>query len=163
MSRGFVKEPEPDAPPAPLPEIPVPPPPNPVTAPGLKRIEATIADLEARLADAATLDAGEGAEIRRKLRYWTARRTTAQITRPPESAAEVGFGSKVTLAWPGRGDVTIEIVGEDESDPAAGRIGWRAPTAAALLGNEKGDKVEARIGGRSVRLAILAVDNTGRS
>ena len=72
---------------------------------------------------------------------------------------EVGFGSRVTLAWPGRGEVALRIVGEDEADPAAGRIGWRAPVAAALGGAGAGDSVEVTLGGRLLRLSILAVDN----
>jgi transcription elongation GreA/GreB family factor len=161
MSRAFVREPDAETPPEPLPEIPVPPPPNPVTARGLAGIEAAIAELEARLADSAALEPGEAAELRRKLRYWTARRTTAQLTRPPADPAEVGFGSRVTLAWPGRGQVILEIVGEDEGDPAAGRVSWRAPTAAALIGNGAGDKVDVSIGGHNVHLGILAVENGG--
>lgn len=163
MSRAFVKEQDADAPPEPLPDIAVPPPPNPVTARGLGLIEAAIAELQARLPEAAERDAAEAAELRRKLRYWSARRTTAQLTRPPRDPDEVGFASRVTLRWPGRDDVTMEIVGEDESDPAAGRVSWRAPTAAALIGSGAGDRVETSIGGKKVRLAILAVDNTERS
>lgn len=163
MSRAFVKEQDADTPPEPLPDIPVPPPPNPVTARGLRLIEAAIADIQARLPEAVERDAAEAAELRRKLRYWTARRTTAQLTRPPGSDDEVGFGSRVTVRWPGRGDVSMEIVGEDEGDPAAGRVSWRAPTAAVLIGNGTGDRVEASIGGKKVRLAILAVDNAERT
>ena len=159
MSRAFVREPDAEMPPEPLADIPVPPPPNPVTARGLALIEAAVADLEARLGDGSDLDAGESAELRRKLRYWTARRTTAQLTRPPLDPDEVGFGSQVTVAWPGRGKVAMAIVGEDESDPSAGRVSWRAPTASALIGNGKGDKVDVAIAGRNVSLAILALRN----
>lgn len=162
MSRGFVKEPEPDAPPEPLPEIPVPPPPNPVTARGLARIEVRISELEAKLArSSASREPGAGPELRRQLRYWRARRRTAEVTPPPSAPEEVGFASRVTVAWPGRGEVAIEIVGEDESEPTRGRISWRAPLAAALLGAGVGEKVEATLGGREVELAILAVENAG--
>ncbi|MGH7102620.1 MAG: GreA/GreB family elongation factor [Acetobacteraceae bacterium] len=162
MSRAFVREPDADTPPAPLPEIPLPPPPNPVTARGAAHIEGVIAELEARLSDAAT---PEHAELRRRLRYWTARRTTAQITLPPTDPDEVGFGSRVTLTWPGRGEVTVEIVGDDESDPATGRVSWRAPLAAILIGAGRGETVEARLGPGGmtgpVALGILAVTNSG--
>jgi transcription elongation GreA/GreB family factor len=72
----------------------------------------------------------------------------------------VGFGSRVRLAWPGRGEVSLEIVGEDESDPPSGRISWRAPTAAALIGNGTGDTIDAPIAGETRPLKILAVENT---
>ncbi len=158
MSRAFVREPDADTPADPLPEIPLPPPPNPVTARGAARIEATIAGLEARLLDPAAAD---HAELRRRLRYWTARRTTAQITPPPADPGEVGFGSRVTLAWPGRGKVTVEIVGEDESDPATGRVSWRAPLAAALIGAARGETVDAALGPGPLTLTVLAVQNDG--
>lgn len=156
MSRAFVREPDGGAPAEPLPDIPLPPPPNPVTARGAARIEATIAELEARLSET---EAADHAELKRRLRYWTARRTTAQITPPPTDPDEVGFGSRVMLAWPGRGDVTVEIVGEDESEPATGRIGWRAPLAAALIGAGRGETVEATLGPGPVSLRVLAVKN----
>ncbi len=156
MSRAFVREPDAETPPEPLPDISLPPPPNPVTARGAARIEAAISDLEARLADPAAPDA---AELRRKLRYWTARRAIAQITPPPADPDEVGFGSSITLSWPGRGTITIEIVGEDESDPATGRVSWRAPIASALIGAAAGESVEATVGARSLLLTVLAVQN----
>jgi len=156
MNRAFVREPDAETPTGPLPEIPVPPPPNPVTARGAARIDAAVADLEARLATAAAPDT---AELRRRLRYWTARRATAQITPPPADPEEVGFGSRVTLDWPERGEVPIEIVGEDESDPAAGRVSWRAPLAASLIGAVTGETVEASIAGRPLSLRVLVVQN----
>lgn len=160
MSRGFVKEPEPDAPPEPLPEIPVPPPPNPVTTRGLGRIEERISELEAKLAaSSASREPTAGAELRRQIRYWRERRRTAEVTPPPSAPDEVGFASHVTVAWPGRGEVAIEIVGEDESEPTRGRISWRAPVAAALLGGTLGERIEARLAGRTIELTVLAVNN----
>ncbi len=157
MSRAFVREPDGDTPEEPPPEIPLPPPPNPVTPRGLALIEAAIAEREARLA------AGEAepARLRRELRYWQARRETAQVTTPPADAGEIGFGSRVTLDWPGRGRVVLQLVGEDESEPAGGRIGWRAPVASALAGNGAGDVVTVAIGGRDLALRVLEVDNGG--
>jgi transcription elongation GreA/GreB family factor len=71
----------------------------------------------------------------------------------------VGFGSRVMVSWPGRGNLELQIVGDDEADPSAGRISWRAPVAAALLGNGPGDEAEVSVGGRNLLLTILAVDN----
>lgn len=161
MSRAFVREPDAEAPPEPLADIPLPPPPNPVTRRGLALIEAAVADFEQRLARTPSEDLAEAAELRRRLRYWTSRRATAQLTAPPADPDEVGFGSRVRLAWPGRGEVRIEIVGEDESDPPSGRVSWRAPTAAVLIGNGTGDTVDAPIAGETRPLKILAVENTG--
>jgi transcription elongation GreA/GreB family factor len=159
MSRAFVREPDGDVPPEPFPEIPVPPPPNPVTRRGLALIEQAITNLESQLNGGAGADSAEFERLRRELRYWTARQATAQLTHPPETLDAVGFGSRVTVGWPGRGNLELQIVGHDEADPSAGRIGWRAPVAAALFGNGPGDEVEVSVGGRNLRLAIVAVDN----
>jgi len=167
VSRAFVKEDDANTPPETLPDIAVPPPPNPVTARGLRLIEDAVRDLETRLQapephGAQEPDPAELADLRRRLRYWTARRRTAQVTRAPADADEVGFGSQIVVDWPGRGRVTMQIVGEDEADPAEGRVSWRAPTVAALIGNGTGDRVEATIGGKPVALTIVSVDNTAR-
>lgn len=156
MNKAFVREPDVEVP-EPLPELPVPPLPNPVTRAGLQRITAAIADIDRSLATATPEGA---ARLQRDRRYWAARLATAQITAPPDDPEEIGFGSEVTLDWPGRGQVTLRIVGEDEADPASGAIGWRAPVAAALTGNGTGDTVDIALAGRTIHLAVLAVRNT---
>lgn len=160
MNKAFVREPDVEVP-EPLPELPIPPPPNPVTSAGLRRITETIDDLDRRLATAAETGRAvdEVERLQRDRRYWTARLATAQRTDPPSVPDEIGFGSDVTVAWPGRGDVTLRIVGEDEADPTHGLIGWRAPVAAALTGNGAGDEIDIELAGRQIRLTVLAVRN----
>ena len=51
--------------------------------------------------------------------------------------------------------MTLRIVGEDEADPAAGRIAWTAPVAQALLGAEAGEIRELPNGEGEI-LAIAA-------
>ena len=159
MSRAFVREPDGGLPPEPTGEIALPPPPNPVTARGLMLIEQAVADRERRVLETPGSDLVEAERLRRELRYWHARRATAQLTSPPKTVDEVGFGSRVRVAWPGRGEVMLEIVGDDEADPATGRIGWRAPVAAGLMDSGVGDEVDVSIAGRQLRLRVLAVDN----
>ena len=116
-------------------ELPIPPGPNFVTPTGLAQIEARVAELEAVLeaaSDEETIKA-----IRRDLRYWRNRQSTAQIAPPPRES-EVGIGSRVTLKL--RGQVqTITITGYDEADPAKGLIAFSAPLARAILGTSAGD------------------------
>ena len=51
-----------------------------------------------------------------------ARRATAHVVEPrPDPDGEIVFGSRVTVRRDGKIE-TIEIVGEDEADPAAGKI-----------------------------------------
>jgi len=138
MSRAFVKE-DGDAPPPPPLERAVSAAPNRVTPRGLRLIDEEIVRLEAALG--AGQDADIEAQLRRDLRYWTARRASAQPVPHAPEPREAGFGAKVTIR---RGAATqvVEIVGEDEADPAQGRIGWTSPLARALDGARPGDTVE---------------------
>ena len=49
------------------------------------------------------------------------------------------------------------IVGEDEAAPAAGRINWASPLAAALLGAKAGTIVTFARKNEQVKLEILSV------
>jgi transcription elongation GreA/GreB family factor len=48
----------------------------------------------------------------------------------------------------------VSIVGDDEAEPAAGRIAWSAPLARALIGAAPGETV-AFGGGGGVRVLAL--------
>lgn len=131
-------------------ERPIPAGPNRVTAAGKALIEERIAALTASLAEAAD-DAAEA--IRRDLRYWQTRRTTA-IETPPPADGSVGFGTRVTFRMGGTAR-TIDIVGDDEADPAAHRLAFGAPLARALMGAEPGERVA--FNGREEAIEIVAV------
>lgn len=153
MSRAFVREID-DAPPEPPPERQPSDFPNLVTPRGSRLIDEAIAELEAALG--ASPAAEEAAVLRRDLRYWTLRRSTAQIVEPHPAPRSIGFGTRATIR---RGVVMseIRIVGEDEADPAHGRIAWTAPLARALQGAERGEVVELEAGGRIEEVRVLAV------
>lgn len=142
MSRAFVKETDEvfDG----LPDRPVSPHPNLVTRAGLALIEAEIARL--REAFAAAQEAGERPvvdAVARDLRYWTARRASAQVQPPPTDAGTVRFGASVTIERDDGRRQTFRIVGEDEADPAAGLLSYVSPLAHALMGRGTGDVVRA--------------------
>ncbi len=143
MSRAFVKE---DAAEAfeDLPERPVSEHPNYVTPLGLRLIEAELTRLSLEHAVAmAAADRTLLARAARDLRYWTARRASAELVPPPADCSEVRFGCTVTL---GRGDgrrQTFRIVGEDEAEPAKGTLSHVSPLARALMGRKVGDVVPA--------------------
>ena len=131
-------------------EIPLPAGPNLVTARGRALIEARIAELEAALAAAS----GEAADpIRRDLRYWNTRRTTAIETAPPVDGS-IGFGSVVDIRLMGK-PRRIAIVGDDEAEPAADRIAFSAPLARALIGGEPGEMLP--FNGREDAIEIVAI------
>jgi transcription elongation GreA/GreB family factor len=137
MSRAFVKE---DDAGTPLPDRPISPQRNLVTRRGLRLIEEEIArhrrDLARAQADADREAAGRAS---RELRYWSARRASAEVAEPEPDLGSVVFGTAVTLLRDDDTQLTLRIVGEDEADPASGRIAWTTPVARALLGSRPGE------------------------
>jgi transcription elongation GreA/GreB family factor len=119
-------------------ELPLPPGPNLVTPHGYALIEARNAALEEALAAAPDEEARK--VVLRDRRYWSSRLATAQIV-PTPSTDKVAVGSRVTFLQGGT-ERTLEIVGHDETDPAAGLLSFGAPLARALLGAEVGEEVD---------------------
>src|SRR5688572_14111790 len=143
MSKAFVKESEAGDVYDDLPDRPVSPH-NLVTRRGLELIEAELARLHDDHAAAHEADDRPLlAKINRDLRYWTSRRATAQVVEPPKDAAEVHFGSTVTILRDDGRRQTYRIVGEDEADPSAGTLSYVSPVAQALMGKQVGEMVEA--------------------
>jgi transcription elongation GreA/GreB family factor len=143
MSKAFTKEPEGGEVYDDLPDRPISPH-NLVTPKGLEMIETELARLHRE--HAAAHDADDRprlAKINRDLRYWTSRRATAQVVKPPQDATEVQFGSTVTIERDDGRRQTYRIVGEDEADPALGTLSYVSPVAQALLGKQTGDVVKA--------------------
>jgi transcription elongation GreA/GreB family factor len=163
MSRAFVKES--DAEPIELPDRPVSPHPNWVTREGLAAIERELTRLHAAHASAIqTGDKAAMAAAQRDLRYWTARRASAQVIEPPSPAVSapqagadevrvVHFGATVTIRRADGRTQTFRIVGEDEAEPARGTLSHVSPLARALFGKSVGDAVEVA-GGEAEILAI---------
>ena len=121
MSSAFVKEPEGGEAFEDLPDRPISPHPNFVTLEGFSRIEAELERLHREHAAAQEADDKASlARTARDLRYWTARRNTAQVVTAPADAAEAHFGSTVTIEREDGRRQTFRIVGEDEADPRQG-------------------------------------------
>ncbi len=132
-------------------ELPIPAGPNLVTRNGLAQIEARVAELEAKAS--AERDEAQLQAVKRDLRYWRTRLATAQIA-PPPPEDEVAFGSRVTFRHRGAAR-TIDIVGDDEADPASGRISFSAPVARVLIGACAGEHVD--FAGEADAIEILEV------
>ena len=93
MSRAFTKEPDEGEPLEDLPDRALSPHANLVTPQGLAQIEAALsAAHEAHARAQSSGDRGALAHAARDLRYWTARRSTAQLMPAPKNAANVQFG-----------------------------------------------------------------------
>jgi transcription elongation GreA/GreB family factor len=154
MSRAFVKEEEGGEAFEDLPDRPISPHPNFVTPKGLAFIEAELTRLhEEHAAALAAEDKVSIAKTSRDLRYWTARRASAQVVQPPQDASEVHFGSTVTIERDDGRSQTFRIVGEDEADPAKGTISYVSPLARALTGKSVGDVVQA--GGSDAKIVNI--------
>ena len=136
-------------------ELPIPPGPNLVTANGLAQVQARVAELEALVAQ--ERDEVRLEEAKRDLRYWHTRQATAQLAPlPPED--EVAFGTRVTFRH--RGAIRrLDIVGDDEADPAHGRIAFSAPLARALIGGFVGDRVD--FAGEAEAIEIVEIEPIG--
>jgi transcription elongation GreA/GreB family factor len=154
MSQAFVKETE-GAEFEPLPERPVSTHPNFVTLVGMAQIESELRRLDTIHA-AAVRDGDKFAIARseRDLRYWSARRASAQLVEPPTDTDRVQFGSTVTIRRDDGREQTFRIVGEDEADPGQGTLSHVSPLARALFGKSVGDVVSA--GAQEAEITAIA-------
>ena len=149
MSCAFVKEVEHEI--DNLPDRPVSTHPNLVTAEGLAAIERTLGRFEAaNKAAVAKNDRTAMAATQRELRYWNARRSSAQVVEPAADKSKVHFGATVTVRRNDGRAQTFRIVGEDEAEPARGSISYVSPLARAVLGGIIGDDVEVTGGNATI-------------
>ena len=158
MSVAFTKEEDSESVAANLPDRPISPHANLVTPEGLAQLDAAL--VEARAAYAAAQAAGDVhtdrtamARATRDLRYYAARRASAQLMAPQPGAAVVTFGAAVTFDREDGRRQTFRIVGEDEADPARGAVSYVSPLAQVLLGKRVGDV--ALLAGAEVEVIAL--------
>ena len=159
MSVAFTREEDYEAQAANLPDRPISPHPNLVTREGLQAIEdalteARAAYTEAQTAGGVSADRTAMARATRDLRYWSARRASAQLTEPSPTPGQAQFGRTVHIEREDGRRQSFRIVGEDEADPAAGKISYVSPLAQSLLRREVGDVVKAA----GSEVEILQVD-----
>jgi len=158
MAVAFTREEDHEARAADLPDRPISPHPNLVTASGLAAIEAELVAARAAYS-AAQAEGGIGADrtamarATRDLRYWSARRASAQLTEPAGEVGTVEFGRTVEIERDDGRRQVFRIVGEDEADPAKGSVSYVSPLARALAGKGAGDV--AMVGGGEVE--VIAV------
>jgi transcription elongation factor GreB len=80
-------------------------------------------------------------EIDRELAHLARRMKAVRVIDPatPVDRSRVFFGARVEIADADDKRLVVQLVGDDEADAAAGRIGWNAPLARALRGARVGD------------------------
>ncbi len=153
MSIAFVREREGGEAFEDLPDRPLSPHENFVTPEGLALIEAELDRLHTEHAALQADDKAGEARLSRDLRYWTARRNSAQVVEAAGGDA-VQFGSRVTITREDDVRQTFRLVGEDEADPSKGTLSYVAPLARALTGKSVGDV--ATVNGHEAE--IIAID-----
>lgn len=80
-------------------------------------------------------------EIDRRLAFLARRMKAARVVNPAAQPdkGRIRFGATVELADEDDARRTVTLVGDDEADAGAGRIGWNSPLARALRGAAVGD------------------------
>lgn len=68
----------------------------------------------------------------------------------------VSMGSKLSVKL-GNRELTFEIVGSNEADPARGKISNESPLGKEFMGKKKGDKVEIIVPAGKAKYEILEV------
>jgi transcription elongation GreA/GreB family factor len=146
MAVAFTREEDLESRAASLPDRPVSAHPNLVTASGLAAIESELAEAKAAYQAAqekggVATDKEAMARATRDLRYWQARRASAQLTEPDGPPDQALFGRTVEIEREDGRRQAFRITGEDEADPAKGSVSYVSPLARAVLGKSVGDVV----------------------
>ena len=98
-------------------------------------------------------------EIDRRLSHLSRIMKAAKIVDPSTQASrdEVRFGATVELVDEDDARRTLTVVGDDEADASAGRIGWNAPLARALIGAKVGDERIVRLPAGEKSYEVVAI------
>ena len=98
-------------------------------------------------------------EIDRRLSHLAADHESGEGRRSHRlrSTDQVRFGATVELADENDDRRTLTLVGDDETDAAAGRIGWSAPLARALIGAKVGDERIVRLPSGEKSYEVIAI------
>jgi len=98
-------------------------------------------------------------EIDRRLAHLARIMKEAKVVDPARQQVrdQVRFGATVELADEDRNRRTFTIVGDDEADATARRIGWSAPLARALIGAKIGDERTVRLPSGEKNYEIIGI------
>jgi transcription elongation factor GreB len=97
-------------------------------------------------------------EVDRRLSHLSRIMKAAKVVDPAaQETDQVRFGATVELVDEDDRARTVTIVGDDETDAGAGKIGWSAPLSRALLGAREGDERLVRLPAGEKSYEILTV------
>ncbi|GLT00745.1 transcription elongation factor GreB [Sphingobium jiangsuense] len=102
-------------------------------------------------------------EIDGQLRRLARKMKDARIVDPARQPdkSRVFFGATVTIADEDDNRRTVTLVGNDETDSGAGRIGWDAPLARALRGAGPGDLRTVRLPAGEKEYEVMEISYPG--
>jgi transcription elongation factor GreB len=97
-------------------------------------------------------------EVDRRLGHLSRIMKAAKVVDPTsQTTDQVRFGATVELADEEDERRVLTIVGDDETDASAGRIGWSAPIARALVGARVGDERVVRLPAGEKSYEVLSI------
>ncbi|WP_226016654.1 transcription elongation factor GreB [Novosphingobium sp. FKTRR1] len=98
-------------------------------------------------------------EIDRELAFLARRMKAARVIDPArqEDHSRVLFGATVEIADEDDNRKVLTLVGDDEQDATASKIGWSAPIARALRGARVGDLRTVRLPGGEKQWEIMSI------
>jgi len=98
-------------------------------------------------------------EVDRRINFLSRRMKAAKVTDPArqEDRSRAWFGATVTLADDDDRERIVTLVGEDETDTAAGRISFHSPIAKAVRGAAVGDLRRVTLPGGEKDYEVIAI------
>ena len=102
-------------------------------------------------------------DIDRRAGFLARRMKAARVVDPVAQVdrRRAWFGATLTIADDDEHERVVTLVGDDESDASAGRIGWSSPLARALRGAGIGDTRRVTLPGGERSYEILAIAYPG--
>jgi transcription elongation factor GreB len=102
-------------------------------------------------------------EIDRELNFLAKRMKAARVIDPAAQAdhTRVLFGATVEIADEDDNRLTLTLIGDDEQDASAHRIGWSAPIARALRGARVGDLRKVTLPGGEKEWEVMGISYPG--
>jgi transcription elongation factor GreB len=104
-------------------------------------------------------------EIDRRLGYLSKVMKDAKVVDPASQPdrSQVRFGATIEVADDEDERRVVTIVGVDETDASAGRIGWNSPFARALVGARVGDQRLVRLPAGEKSYEIISIEYPERA
>ena len=99
-------------------------------------------------------------EIDRELAHLARRMKAARVLDPAQQQdrSRAWFGATVTIADEDDNQRMLTLVGDDEQDASAGKIGWSAPLARALRGAALGDLRKVVLPGGEKEWEVIGIE-----